>query len=134
MNAANLLNCAAALMDLRGHSNDGPGHLWGDKSLCALEAIALADGRHREEWTVPSMHGTTAILALAEAIGEPPPNYFDYEDADAHSISCVIVYCWNDRPERTKAEVTSTLRTAAAMLKAREPAVCQREAYEAVTC
>jgi hypothetical protein len=127
MSAINVLNCAAALMDLRWHSNDGPGHLWGDKPLCALEAIALADGRSREDWSVPSPHGTTAVQALAEAIGEPPPGYFDFEDADAHSVNCVIVYCYNDRPERTKAEMTSCMRTAAAMLKAREPseeAVC----------
>jgi len=122
VDAINVLNCAAALMDLRGHSNEGPGHLFDAKSLCALEAIALADGRARDDWHSASRHASPAVQALAEVIAEPPPDYFDYTDADSHSINCVIVYCFNDRPERTKAEVTSAMRTAAAMLKAREPA------------
>jgi len=128
VDAINVLNCAAALMDLRGHSNDGPGHLWGDKSLCALEAIALADGRARDDWHTASRHASPAVQALAEVIAEPPPDYFDYADADSHSINCVIVYCFNDRPECTKAHMTAMLRTAAAMLKARAPSVIQREA------
>ena len=117
MDVINVLNCAAALMDLRGHSNDGAGVWNRSRSLCALEAIALAEGISRPDYMRAS---PAAVRALAEVIAEPPPSYLD--GADALMQHCAIVFTWNDQPERSRAEVTAAMRTAAAMLKAREPA------------
>jgi hypothetical protein len=121
MNAANLLECAAGLMDLRGHCNDGPGAT--RKEVCALEAIAMAAGIGRGYLYYSTPESPQALYARARGLGG---------GSKRHGDNCCTVYAYNDRRGRTKAEMIAAMRGAAAVLRAQQAAQAVRYQVEAV--
>ena len=120
MRPGNLLECAAALMNLRGHCDDGPGGY--RKEVCALEAIAMAAGipRHKYFQTTPESH--VAITVFAEFIRRSEPaGPWAATGGNSFEDDLATIYLRNDRPNSRPA-LQSAMLAASAILNARESA------------
>jgi len=95
MKPADVLNCAADLIDLRGHCKGV--YVDERRRMCAMGSIAEA-ASWKQHLMVTPMNAFAAFLGGNDL--------------------CILD--WNDEPKRTKAEVTSALRAAAALLTMRE--------------
>jgi hypothetical protein len=100
MNVADILEKAAEIIDECGHCKDTLVNSHG--ALCAVGAIGRASANYPDE----------AVEYLQD--------FLCRQSGDRYSL----VVPWNDRPERTHEEVTSTMRAAAALWRAQAGLEC----------
>lgn len=110
MNVADCLDCAADLIDLRGHAKGSREA----SAICALEAIALASGQKRYNLYQQNQEGQLAAFELARFIGG---RCFEAPQGCEH---LAIVFNFNDAESTRKDQVTSAMRATAALIRARE--------------
>lgn len=109
MNTSETLNRAADLIEERGWGQATGWHpAPGDTGPLCVEGALNATRGLRHKWTCP------AWQAVADYIADRPGVLIHKGSGRP------IVWVWNDRPERTAAEVIEVLRAAALIEAARE--------------